>query len=103
MFALHHPFFLAIPMFILACCSACRDNGSGDGDQDGLEMSDTSGSAVVVPPKTNDEHLVISSESYSPIILKDAEGNMTAARRNGLPSLLFSILRTRFFKDGLLV
>ena len=98
MFALHHPFFLAIPMFILACCSACRDNGSGDGDQDGMDMSDTSGSAVVVPPKTNDEHLVISSESYSPIILKDAEGNMSHALRSVLRKN--SLVKTYYQRVG---
>ena len=98
MFALHHPFFLAIPMFILTCCSACRDNGSGDGGQDGLEESDTSGSAVVVPPKTNDEHLVISSESYSPIILKDAEGNMSHATRSVLRKN--SLVKTYYQRVG---
>ena len=98
MFALHHPIFLAIPLFILTCCSACRDNGSGDGDQDGLEESDTSGSAVVVPPKTNDEHLVISSDSYSPIILKDAEGNMSHALRSVLRKN--SLVKTYYQRVG---
>lgn len=98
MFALHHPFFLAIPMFILTCCSACRDNGSGDGDKDGMDMSDASGSTVVVPPKTNDEHLVISSDSYSPIILKDAEGNMSHALRSVLRKN--SLVKTYYQRVG---
>lgn len=98
MFALHHPFFLAIPMFILTCCSACQNNRSGDGDQDDIDLSDSSTSTVVVPPKTNDEHLVISSDSYSPVILKDAEGNMSHATRSVLRKN--SLVKTYYQRVG---
>lgn len=98
MFALHHPLFLAIPMFILTCCSACQDNRSGDGDQDAINLSDSSTSTVVVPPKTNDEHLVISSDSYSPVILKDAEGNMSHATRSVLRKN--SLVKTYYQRVG---
>lgn len=98
MFALHHPFFLAIPMFILTCCSACQDNRSGDGDQDDIDLSDSSTSTVVVPPKTDDEHLVISSDSYLPVILKDAEGNMSHATRSVLRKN--SLVKTYYQRVG---
>lgn len=98
MFALHHPFFLAIPMFILTCCSACQDNRSGDGDQDDIDLSDSSTSTVVVPPKTDDEHLVISSDSYLPVILKDAEGNMSHATRSVLRKN--SLVKTYYQRIG---
>ena len=98
MFALHHPFFLAIPMFILTCCSACQNNRSGDGDQDDIDLSDSSTSTVVVPPKTDDEHLVISSDSYLPVILKDAEGNMSHATRSVLRKN--SLVKTYYQRVG---
>ncbi|MBP5500137.1 MAG: hypothetical protein J6Y05_05535 [Bacteroidales bacterium] len=85
-------------MFILTCCSACQDNRSGDGDQDDIDLSDSSTSTVVVPPKTDDEHLVISSDSYLPVILKDAEGNMSHATRSVLRKN--SLVKTYYQRIG---
>ena len=98
MFALHHPFFLAIPMFILACCSACRDNGSGDYTQEDMDTTDTTASAVVVPPQSGDEQLKIRTDSYTPIILKDAEGNLSHAMRSILRKN--SLVKTYYQRVG---
>ena len=82
MYALHHPLLLAIPMLILATCSACRDKQPGENDEEDIEVNDPSISSTVVVPETNDEHLVIRSDSYDPVILKDADGNISHVARS---------------------
>ncbi len=84
MLAIHHPSFLTISIFILISCSACRDKGLNEYSQDGNGVSDSTISVIVVHPETDNEHLVIGSDSYSPFILKDAEGNMSHATRSVL-------------------
>jgi len=82
MFAPHYPIHLATILFILASFMACRDNHSGENAQDDMELTGSSSSDVFVTPEGREEHLVIQSESYSPTILKDANGNIGHATRS---------------------
>ena len=82
MCATHFTLSLTALLLLLPIVSACRDVTSGDTSADDDDtFSPADSLAIVVPSESGDQHLLIGSDSYSPVILLDGSGNMSHSLR----------------------